>query len=186
MTKKVIKKRLSERLNALVFEKKAKTGKNQSKQCDDMGINKGTFSKWLNAKATLLPEYDNLCMVCQYYGVSTDYLLGKSRWNNIWIETDEKNVFSLFPERLRFLRKSLDLSQDDFSVKLDVHREQIAYLEEGKRKPNLTTIINICQTFGVSADFLLGLNPELEKHFGKHCIEMYSQKINDILKTIKL
>lgn len=54
------------------------------------------------------------------------------------------------------LRKSLNLSQDDFAGKLFVTRQAVSRWENGETTPNMDTIKMIAATFNVSADHLLG------------------------------
>lgn len=54
------------------------------------------------------------------------------------------------------LRKSLDLSQDEFSKKLLVTRQAVSRWENGETIPNIDTLKLIAKTFDVSVDYLLG------------------------------
>ena len=54
------------------------------------------------------------------------------------------------------LRKSLNLSQDDFAEKLLVTRQDVSRWENGDTIPNTDTLKLIAKTFNVSVDYLLG------------------------------
>lgn len=54
------------------------------------------------------------------------------------------------------LRKSLNLSQDDFAEKLLVTRQAVSRWENGDTIPNTDTLKLIAKTFNVSVDYLLG------------------------------
>lgn len=54
------------------------------------------------------------------------------------------------------LRKSLNLSQTEFSQKLLVSRQAVSRWENGDTVPNIDTLKLIAKTFDVSVDYLLG------------------------------
>lgn len=54
------------------------------------------------------------------------------------------------------LRKSLNLSQDEFAEKLMVTRQAVSRWENGDTTPNTDTLKLIAKTFDVSVDHLLG------------------------------
>ncbi|MFR1519072.1 MAG: zinc ribbon domain-containing protein [Clostridia bacterium] len=54
------------------------------------------------------------------------------------------------------LRKSLNLSQDEFAEKLLVTRQAVSRWENGDTTPNIDTLKLIAKTFDVSVDHLLG------------------------------
>lgn len=63
--------------------------------------------------------------------------------------------------RFKELRQSLGLSQAEMAEKLNMHQTAWGRFETGKvPDPRASTIILICKTFKVSADWLLGLAEE--------------------------
>ena len=62
-----------------------------------------------------------------------------------------------FPERLRELRIETNMSRKDLADLLYVNLRTISYWELGQRECNLEQLANIAQIFGVSTDYLLGL-----------------------------
>ncbi len=48
-----------------------------------------------------------------------------------------------------------------------LHISHVSYLhwEQGKTEPSINNICELCKIFGVSADYLLGLEEETEKKF---------------------
>lgn len=60
--------------------------------------------------------------------------------------------------RFKALRISLGLSQAEMAEKLGMHQTAWGRFETGKvPDPRTSTIIHICKTFDISADWLLGL-----------------------------
>lgn len=57
-------------------------------------------------------------------------------------------------ERIRKLRKILDMTQQEFSNRLGVARNNIAGYETGKRSPSNAVISLICREFNVNEDWL--------------------------------
>lgn len=57
-------------------------------------------------------------------------------------------------ERIRQLRKTLDMTQQEFADKIGVKRNTVATYEMGRSVPSDAAIMLICQTFNVSEDWL--------------------------------
>ena len=51
-----------------------KSGKMQKEICMDMGISKQKFTKWKTGYTE--PHLDDVILIADYFGVTTDYLLG--------------------------------------------------------------------------------------------------------------
>ena len=62
-----------------------------------------------------------------------------------------------FAKRLKELRTDANLSQDKLAKELGLTHTAIGLWEQGKRVPNLDAVILIAQYFGVTIDFLAGL-----------------------------
>ena len=59
-------------------------------------------------------------------------------------------------ERLKRLRQSMHLSQEQLARLLGVDRSTISSYERNVRQPPLDTLSRIADVFGVSTDYLLG------------------------------
>jgi transcriptional regulator with XRE-family HTH domain len=57
-------------------------------------------------------------------------------------------------ERIKKLRKALDLTQQDFANRLGTTRDNIAGYETGRRSPSVAVISLICREFDVSETWL--------------------------------
>lgn len=57
-------------------------------------------------------------------------------------------------DRIKKLRKQLDMTQDDFSKKLGLARNSIASYETGRREPTNAIIVSICREFGINEIWL--------------------------------
>ncbi|WZY00395.1 helix-turn-helix transcriptional regulator [Bacillus sp. FSL W7-1360] len=63
---------------------------------------------------------------------------------------------SIKPDHLRSLRKQRKLTQEQLGQMLGVTKVSVSGYETGNRNPDTSTLIKICDTFNVSADYLLG------------------------------
>lgn len=57
--------------------------------------------------------------------------------------------------RIKAIRESRGMTQEDFAAALDLSRNHISVIERGVKPPKLETFIAIANTLGVSADTLL-------------------------------
>lgn len=57
-------------------------------------------------------------------------------------------------ERLRRLRKNLDMTQQDFGARISVKGNTVAQWESGRNEPSDSSISLICREFNVSEDWL--------------------------------
>ena len=64
---------------------------------------------------------------------------------------------STFSERLKELRKEKGLSQDDLAKAVGLTHTAIGLWEQGKRVPNLDSVIALSNFFGVSLDYIARL-----------------------------
>ncbi|MBQ7603005.1 MAG: helix-turn-helix transcriptional regulator [Clostridia bacterium] len=62
-----------------------------------------------------------------------------------------------FKENLKYLRESNHLGQVELAAKIGVSKGVISLWENGLREPTMSSLITISQFFGVSIDFLVGL-----------------------------
>ncbi|PNY18218.1 MULTISPECIES: helix-turn-helix domain-containing protein [Streptococcus] len=63
---------------------------------------------------------------------------------------------SIFPERLKKLRKEKRLTQKELGERLGVKQNTFTNWENGKREPNLSIILKLAEILETSTDYLLG------------------------------
>ena len=61
-------------------------------------------------------------------------------------------------QRLKNLRKKKGLTQTDLGNMLNIDKSTICCYEKGTREPPIDNIIELMHIFGVSADYLLGID----------------------------
>ena len=57
-------------------------------------------------------------------------------------------------DRIKKLRRQLDMTQDDFSKKLGLARNSIASYETGRIEPTNAIVVSICREFGINEIWL--------------------------------
>ena len=60
-------------------------------------------------------------------------------------------------ERIKEIRQDYKLTQREFGKKLSVSQDTASLWEKSKAYPSTEYVIEICKTFDVSADYLLGI-----------------------------
>lgn len=63
----------------------------------------------------------------------------------------------MFNERIKELRLSLGINQVEFGKKLNVSKQCVSNWENDNIQPSIDMLIRICNTFSVTADYLLGI-----------------------------
>lgn len=62
----------------------------------------------------------------------------------------------MYGKRIRDLRKENNYTQKDLATILQVDFRTVSFWETERFEPNIEQLIKICDTFNVSADYLLG------------------------------
>ena len=64
-------------------------------------------------------------------------------------------------ERIKDLRRELNLTQDAFAARINLTRNYITLIEAGNRTPSPRTIVDICREFHISQSWLEnGIEPK--------------------------
>lgn len=86
----------------------------------------------------------------------------------------------MFGLRLKTLRESQGLTQNDLSIRLNTARSTITAYENGTNEPSIDMIIRISNMFGVSLDYLLGRTNQ------KYNPNLLDDNTNRLLEKINL
>lgn len=84
-------------------------------------------------------------------------------------------------ERIKKLRKELNMTQDEFSSKIGLSRNFIAQLETGAKKPSDRTVADICREFNINENWLR--TGEGEMHFSVNQDERFAANLGKIQRT---
>ena len=81
-------------------------------------------------------------------------------------------------ERIKLLRKALELNQTDFGARIGVKQGTVAAYESGARVPLESVVVSICREFGVSESWLRSGEGEMflqlsrEEEITKFCMSI--------------
>ena len=141
-----ISKSFQNRFQELVAER----GGNRTQIAADMNITYVLFSKAYNYG--IFPRPVVLVRIADYFGVSMDFLLGKTEENS-FVPARERVTFA---QRLEQLRQKNQVSVYRVAEQTHIHRNNIAgWLNKGYL-PSLEDLETLADYFGVSLDCLLG------------------------------
>lgn len=87
-----------------------------------------------------------------------------------------------FGERIKALRLRENMTQAQLAEKLRLTKSVISAYETGSRLPSYDVLIHIAQIFGVSTDYLLGLEKKQEVDFSG----IPQEEVNAILNLVKV
>lgn len=89
-------------------------------------------------------------------------------------------------ERLKMLRETLGISQEEFGKRIGAARNTIANYELGRRTPSNTTLTAICKAFHVNPLWLEGKDVDMFTHTPESVIDELAEDFNldDIDKKI--
>ena len=65
--------------------------------------------------------------------------------------------YSDFGENLKLLRKTRDMTQEEFGAKVGLSKAVVSKYETGIGYPSFDVLVRIAQYFGVTTDYLLGV-----------------------------
>lgn len=121
-----------------------------------MHVSRSLICLWEKGYANI--SLKQIIKLASIYKVPLDYILGII--DNIDTSVKYKYISSLdlkfLGNKIKETRKSLGLTQDKFAKKLDTKRSSISYYEIGKMTISTADLKQICETFGVSSDYLIG------------------------------
>ena len=117
----------------------------QKQVAEWLSITQAAYSKY--ERGTSKPSFRSIAILCEKYGVSSDYLMG--------IETNNNHTTE-FSQRLKDLRIQNELTQIELSKILNIAQPTLSGYETGHTEPDNMTLTQIANYFGVSVDYLLG------------------------------
>lgn len=116
------------------------------------GVSDSAVRSWENAHDSIpLPK---LIKFCNIYDYSLDFVVGLTRKNIKYgkFETNKNKI----GEKLKELRKSLNLSQQALSDECKISQTTYSGYETGHYLINTTNLYYICKTYNISMDWVLG------------------------------
>ena len=146
--------------NLTVIEKRIKSlreriGYSQIEIAHKLGVNRSLVALWENGYANI--SLKQIIKLSYIYQVPIDYLLGIideiDHYDYHYVDTMDLKGIGF---RLKEIRKANKMTQDRFAQKIDTKRSSISYYEIGRMMISTADLKQICETFGVSADYIVG------------------------------
>lgn len=113
-----------------------------------LGVTGASISRLENGTRNLTKQM--ILAICREYNVRQEWLCGEIEYNNYPFVKSENNM----NDRIKFLRMSLDLTQQEFADKLSIKRGAIANYEIGRNQPIDAVISLMCKTYNVNETWL--------------------------------
>lgn len=88
-------------------------------------------------------------------------------------------------ERLAEVRKDHGDTQQDLADKLNVTKFTISNWEQEKSVPSHELLVKVCQLYGVSADYLLGISDIDPAYAQRRRLEQFTPEELDELKRVE-
>ncbi len=76
--------------------------------------------------------------------------------------------------RIRELRRQLNITQSELAKKLGVSPSTIGMYEQGRRKPDNETLLELCGIFDTTTDYLLGKS-------NIYCVEKRNREVSEVI-----
>lgn len=108
-----------------------KRGISTYKACTDMGLNRSAVAKWKNGAT---PNGTTIAKMADYFGVTTDYLLGTdSEDTSVTEEAKELEIEEYIEQQKRFLESQPGLMFNGYPASKEAIDSLLHALELGKR-----------------------------------------------------
>ncbi|TPG86837.1 helix-turn-helix domain-containing protein [Brevibacillus laterosporus] len=152
-----------ERLKKLREER----GLSQEELALKLDIPRTSITHYENPKGEVrLPRGKRLESIVDFFGVTVDYLLGRSDEPSPSINKNEHNnykkpldsSYKLVARRLREARTRKGLQQNKVAEQLGIDNSTLAKYESGQREPDLSTLKQLATLYEVSIDWLAGMD----------------------------
>lgn len=130
-------------------------GYTQTEVAHSLKISRSLVNNWENGFVNI--SLKQLIKLASFYQIPIDYLLGiiDEIDSNHYYYINEMDLKSI-GLKLKDIRKKANLTQEKFAQKIDTKRSSISYYEIGKMMISTADLKQICETFGVSADYIVG------------------------------
>lgn len=130
---------------------------------EKLGFSRGLIANY--EQASREPDFKVLEQIANYFDVTTDYLLGRSKKKNIsQDEHIEHDIFmSNISSRLSKILEEKNMTQRKLSELVGVSEVTISRYLNGNRIPKTDIISDIANALNVSVDYLLGRTNQSDK-----------------------
>ena len=118
----------------------------------ELNMTQQKFAEGIHIKRNTIATYESnrnepidavVSLICMQYNV-----------NERWLRNGNGEMFNTLSARLKTLRNTLSLTQQEFADRLNVPRNTIGGYEVGKSNPSDAAVNNICITFNINENWL--------------------------------
>lgn len=120
---------------------------------DMLGITKARYCQFETESETI--PLIHLNVLCNYFNVSLDYIFDFTDLKQYKSSINEVDK-TIVGKRLKAFRKENKLTQVALATSINTVHPVIVNYEKGKFLINTSFLYDICKTYNVSADYLLG------------------------------
>lgn len=138
------------RLNELRKKKKL----TQVEMAKLLMVTQGAYQKW--EAGSREPSFEMLMRIADILEVTIDFLLGRVDVVSLKYNYDLVNLESI-GERLRFLRKTKNVTQEEVSKCLSLGQGTYSRWEKGTLEPSLNHVVKLSKYFEITTDEMLGV-----------------------------
>lgn len=118
-----------------------------------LNVSKSTYNRWETGE-TFIP-LEHLNDLCNFYNLSMDYIVNLFKDKN-YPKINDKINKKIIGERILYLRKKFNLSQNDLAKLLNTSHSTISAYENGKTLILTVFAYSIATKFEISLDWLCG------------------------------
>jgi len=123
-----------------------------------LNVHESTYSEWEHNKIPIPTK--RLIQLANFYKVNIDYMLKLSN-SKKHINTNNQNIdLKSIGERLRNIRKDLNLTLRELGQELNISFSALASYERGEHLIQSDTLITLSKISNYSIDYILGRNKE--------------------------
>ena len=139
-----------------IKELRTEKGLTQQELAEILNVSSMSISFYENEQRK--PDSDFIISVSKYFGVSTDYLLGKT-YKRIIPREERIGVFS---KRLKRVRELKGISQRQAAEDLNISPQNLSYYENG-RDAGYDLLIRMARYYDVTVEYLIGESPVMQR-----------------------
>lgn len=125
---------------------------NQEEMAEILKVSQANYSRWETGKE-LIP-LSKLNLLCNYFNVSMDYVIGLTRTS----KDENKHKFNneIIGKRLKEFRKKNGLTQEKLATILNTTQSTISAYEHGKTTLLTPFALQLVKEYNISLDWLCG------------------------------
>lgn len=95
-------------------------------------------------------------------------------------------------EKLKQIRKSKGMSQEQLALLLNINRNYLSRIENGKSEPTASVLKHIAQIFNIDLNSLLDAQKQIEENYEKikyiveNCKHLHTKDLDFIIRIISI